>query len=102
MVGLGVSAQQPGVGEVKSSLFCAAWCVPGRLRGAHCTGLVCIYSSDSVHGANRKEYISLALLKIPRIAKQDLALFFLSFVVRSSLNLLNLDCIKLINQEALL
>lgn len=45
----------------------------------------CIYSSDSVHGANRKEYISLLLLKIRRIAKQDLAFFFfLSFVVRSS------------------
>lgn len=65
----------------------------------------CIYSSDSVHGANRKEYISLLLLEIQRIAKQDLAFFsffFLSFVVRSSLNLLNLDCMKLINQEALL
>lgn len=103
MVGLGVSSQT-GVGEVKSLLFCAAWCELGRLRGAHCAGLGCIYSSDSVHGANRKEYISLLLLKIPGIAKQDLAFFFffLSSVVRSSLNLLNLDCMKLINQEALL
>lgn len=100
-----VSAQHPGAGEVKSELvFCAAWWVLGRLRGAPCAGLPWIYSSGEVHRANRKEYINL-LLKIPRIAKQDLALFFvlfLSFVVRSSLNLLNLDCTKLINQEALL
>lgn len=77
MVGLGVSSQT-GVGEVKSLLFCAAWCELGRLRGARCAGLGCIYSSDSVHGANRKEYISLLLLKIPGIAKQDLAFFFFS------------------------
>lgn len=102
MVGVGVSSQT-GVGEVKSLLFCVACCELGRLRGARCTGLGCIYSSDSVHGANRKEYISLLLLKIPGIAKQGLAFFFfLSSVVRSSLNLLNLDCMKLINQEALL
>lgn len=77
----------------------------GEAQGCSLCWVPCIYSSHEVHGANRKEYISL-LSKIPRIAKQDLAFFFLvlflSFVVRSSLNLLNLDCMKLINQEALL
>lgn len=75
MAGLrGVSAQQLGVGEVKSWLFRAACCVLGRLRGTHCPGLVFIALIEYV-GANGKEYLSLLLLKIPRIAKQDLAFF---------------------------
>lgn len=55
---------------VLCSLVCA-----GETEG-HSLPWTCIYSSDSVHGANGKEYISLLLLKIPRIAKQDLAFSF--------------------------
>lgn len=104
MLGLSASAQHPGGrSEVRAGFLCSL-VGAGEAQGCSLGWTPCIYSSDEVHGANRKEYISL-LSKIPRIAKQDLAFFlvlFLSFVVRSSLNLLNLDCMKLINQEALL
>lgn len=78
----------------------------GEAQGCSLCWAPCIYSSDEFHGANRKEYISL-LSKNTQDCKTGLSFFFflvlfLSFVVRSSLNLLNLDCMKLINQEALL
>lgn len=68
---------------MKSWLFCAA-CVCGEAQGCSLCW-TCIYSSDSVHGANRKEYISLLLLEIQRIAKQDLAFFLFFFVLCSKI-----------------
>lgn len=75
MLGLSASAQHPGGrSEVRAGFLCSL------LGAGEAQGWTpCIYSSDEVHGANRKEYISL-LSKIPRIAKQDLAFFFFNFV----------------------
>lgn len=69
---------QPSTGggrrEVRTGFLCSL-VGAGEAQGCSLCSTPCIYSSDEVHGANRKEYIGL-LSKIPRIAKQDLAFFF--------------------------
>lgn len=72
-----------GRSEVRAGFLCSL-VGAGEAQGCSLHWTLCIYSSGEVHGANRKEYISL-LLKIPRIAKQDLAFSCFVFVLCSKI-----------------
>lgn len=72
-----------GRSEVRAGFLCSL-VGAGEAQGCSLHWTLCIYSSGEVHEANRKEYISL-LLKIPRIAKQDLDFSCFVFVLCSKI-----------------